>query len=127
MMFEEVTTMEEPPTIGKITIAPAVLETIARMTALAVPGVVRMTPPVGIQRMLGIENGVQIVVEDGVVKVELFIVAKQKENLLRLGRKIQAEVSRAIQDIVGMPVETVNVHIEDIYSGKKPGKEKRTA
>ncbi|MGD1993451.1 MAG: Asp23/Gls24 family envelope stress response protein [Anaerolineae bacterium] len=119
--------MEEPPTIGKITIAPSVLETIARMTALAVPGVVRLTPPIGIQRMLGIEDGVQILVQDGVVKVELFIVAGQKQNLLKLGRQIQAEVSRAIQDIVGMPVETVNVHIEDVCCGEKSRKEKRTA
>jgi uncharacterized alkaline shock family protein YloU len=127
MMFKEGTTMEEPPTIGKITIAPVVLETIARMTALAVPGVVRLTPPIGIQRMLGIEDGVQIIVQDGAVKVELFIVAERKENLLKLGRQVQAEVSRAIQDIVGMPVETVNVHIEDVCCRKKIGKEKRTA
>lgn len=127
MMLEEVATMEKPPTIGKITIAPGVLETIARMTALAVPGVARLTPPIGIQRMLGIEDGVQILVDDGVVKVELFIIADQRQNLLKLGRKIQNEVSRAIQDIVGMPVETVNVHIEDVCCGKKSPKEKRTA
>lgn len=125
MTFEEVVIMEDPPTIGKITVDHSVLETIARMTTLAVPGVVRLTPPLGIQRMLGIEDGVQIVVEDGVVKVELFIVVEKKKNLLKLGRQIQAEVSRAIQDIVGMPVENVNVHIEDVCCGKKSRENKR--
>lgn len=117
--------MEESPTIGKITVDHNVLETIARMTTLAVPGVIRLTPPMGIQRMLGMEDGVQIVVEGGVVKVELFIVVEQKRNLLKVGRQIQAEVSRAIQDIVGMPVETVNVHIEDVGCRKLSGEAKR--
>ena len=36
----------------------------------------------------------------------------------RLARSIQGEVARAIQDTVGMKVEAVNVHIEDVlFSG----------
>jgi len=106
--------MEEAPKIGKITIDPGVLETVARLAALAVPGVVRMTPPMGLQRLLGLEDGVEIVVRDGAVRVDLYIVAESGSNLLSLGRQIQAEVTRAISDIVGMPVSAVNVHIEDV-------------
>ncbi len=106
--------MEEAPSIGKITIDPGVLETIARLTALAVPGVVRLTTPVGLQRLLKLEDGVEVTVHDGVVKVNLYIVAEAGENLLALGRQIQTEVTRAIHNIVGMAVETVNVHVEDV-------------
>jgi len=46
--------------------------------------------------------------------VNLYIVAEAGENLLALGRQIQTEVTRAIHNIVGMAVETVNVHVEDV-------------
>ncbi|HIE39751.1 MAG TPA: Asp23/Gls24 family envelope stress response protein [Anaerolineales bacterium] len=106
--------MKEGPTIGRVTIDPGVLETIARLTTLAVPGVVRMTPPLGIQRLLRLEDGVQIAIREGIVNVDLYLVVESGRNLLALGRQIQSEVTRAIQDMVGMEVGAVNVHIEDV-------------
>jgi uncharacterized alkaline shock family protein YloU len=35
--------------------------------------------------------------------------------MLQLGKRIQAEVTRAIEEMVGMKVKEVNVHIEDVY------------
>ncbi len=111
--------MEEGATIGRVTIAPSVLETIARLTTLAVPGVVRMTPPLGLQRLLGLEDGVEITIreDEKAVQVDLYVVVESGRNMLHLGRQIQAEVTRAIQEIVGMKVEAVNVHIEDVAPG----------
>jgi len=106
--------MEENLAIGRITIAPEVLETTARLTALAVPGVVRVTPPQGLPRVLGVKDGVRIVVRGGSAWINLHIVVESGRNVLLLGRQIQAEVTRAIEDIVGMDVEAVNVYIEDV-------------
>ena len=106
--------MEEGPTFGKITVAPDVLETIVRLTALAVPGVARLTPPLGIQRMLGLQDGIRVAVQEGMVQVDLHIIAESGRNTLTLGRQIQAEVTRAIEDIVGLEVVAVNVYVEDI-------------
>jgi uncharacterized alkaline shock family protein YloU len=105
--------METQPKIGKITIAPEVLETVARLTALAVPGVVRLTAPPGMQRLLR-HAGVKIEVAENVVRVQVYVVAGPDVNLLSVGRQIQNEVARAIQDMIGMDVETVDVHIEDV-------------
>jgi len=113
--------MEESPAVGRITVDTDVLETIARFTALAVPGVVRMTPPMGLQRLLGLEDGVEVQVRDGKVWVDLYVVAESGRNLLHLGRQIQAEVTRALHDLVGMPVEAVNVHIEDVEPPSRSG------
>ena len=46
--------------------------------------------------------------------VDLHVVAESEANLLRLGQALQSEVSRAIQDMVGMEVLAVNVHIHDV-------------
>jgi len=106
---------EETLASGKITIDPEVLETIARMTTLAVPGVARLTAPLGIQRMLGLKDGIQIAIHaDRTVTVNLHVVVESGRNMLALGRQIQSEVTRAIEDIAGMEVEAVNVYIEDV-------------
>jgi len=105
--------METQPKTGRITIAPEVLETVARLTALAVPGVVRLTTPPGVQRLLG-QDGVKVEVAQDRVFVDVYVVTRAEVNMLNIGHQIQTEVTRAIQDIVGMEVDSVNVHVEDV-------------
>lgn len=105
--------MDTPPKIGRITIAPEVLETVARLTALAVPGVVRLATLPGVQRLLG-QDGVKIEVIHDRVRADIYVVTRQDVNMLSIGHQIQNEVTRAIHDIVGMEVESVDVHIEDV-------------
>jgi uncharacterized alkaline shock family protein YloU len=45
----------------------------------------------------------------------LYIVVEQDANLLQRGGRIQTAVTRAIEEMVGMEVREVNVHIEDVY------------
>lgn len=118
VLREGKTRMETQPKIGKTTIAPEVLETIARLTTLAVPGVARMASRPGVHRLLR-QDGVEIEVVGNGVRVELYVVTEPHVNMLAVGRQIQAEVTRAIQDMVGMEVDSVAVHIEDVaYSSE---------
>jgi len=108
-------TMRSP---GSTTIAPGVLTTIARLTALSVPGVMGMAPvPGGVNRLFrrGSGEGVRIEVEEDVVSVDLYLELALGSNMRDVGRRVQAEVERAIKDMVGMEVREVNVHIEDVY------------
>ena len=115
--------MAEPATelkdtgVGLITIHPSVLVTIARLTALSVQGVCRMashTPA----RPLGMpgasREGTRVVVDGGLVFVDLHIVVESTANMFSIGRLVQSEVSRAIEEMVGMAVGDVNVNIEDV-------------
>jgi len=107
--------------LGTVRISPQVLSTIARLTTLSVPGVLRMYRdlPGGVDRLLkgrGVGDGVRIEVVDDAVTVELYIVAASDVSMFDLGREIQARVARAIKDMVGMPVLAVNVHIENVDS-----------
>jgi uncharacterized alkaline shock family protein YloU len=105
--------------LGVVRIAPNVLATIARLTALAVPGVVRVGNAPGLlgRRLTG--DGAQIDVSEGVVAVQMYLVAEQGKNLLALSREVQSEVTRAISDTVGMPVREVNVHIVDVEEARQ--------
>jgi uncharacterized alkaline shock family protein YloU len=46
--------------------------------------------------------------------VDVYLVAKRDIDLLQMGRLLQREITRSIQDIVGKSVREVNIHIEDI-------------
>ena len=106
--------METKAVPGVVTVEPEVLETIARFTALSVPGVVRVAEK-DVDRVLGLPGkSVLVQVGDGKVRADLHIIAGPDISLLRLGRVVQYEVTRAIQNMIGMPVDAVNVHIEDV-------------
>jgi uncharacterized alkaline shock family protein YloU len=108
---------------GKTTLAPEVLLTIARMSALSVEGVSHLAQvPGGVDRLFrrGAENGVQMTVEDGIVYIELYVVLKSDVNVREVSRNLQARVARAISEMVGLEVGHVNIHIEDIdYKGNE--------
>jgi uncharacterized alkaline shock family protein YloU len=110
---------------GLVMISPQVLTTIARQATLNVPGVVSMSPGVTFDRFFRRgkdRQGVRVSVEEGTVSIDLFIIVEPQVNMLRLGQEIQREVTRAIQELVGMAVREVNVHIEDVIP-KKPEEE----
>lgn len=99
---------------GVVTVKPEVLETIASLTSVQVPGVVRLAEK-ELDRFLGISGkGVEVEVREGRVTVNLHLIAEPNRSLLRLGQSVQYEVTRAIQEMIGMPVEAVNVYIEDV-------------
>jgi uncharacterized alkaline shock family protein YloU len=105
--------METQSMTGRITIAPEVLETTARLTTLAVPGVARLVSPPGMSRLLR-HDGVGIEITGNKVYVRLYVVTEPQANMLSVGRQIQTEVTRAIRGMVGMEVESVDVYIEDV-------------
>jgi uncharacterized alkaline shock family protein YloU len=106
---------------GKTTVAPDVLVTIARMSALSVPGVRRMAQVSGgVNRLFkrGVHDGVRIEVEDNTIVASLYLILKKDVNIREVSRNVQGQVARALQEMVGMDVGEVEIHIEDIdYEG----------
>lgn len=102
---------------GKTTVSPDVLVTIARLSALSVPGVSRMAQvPGGVNRLFkrGIGDGVRIEVHDNTVKANLYLVLKPQVNIREVGRNVQHQVARALQEMVGMDIGGIEIHIEDV-------------
>lgn len=105
--------------LGTVRIAPRVLATIARLTTLSVPGVSRLCPAParGVSSLWsgrGPNAGVHVDVVDDAVVIDVYVVAEQNVALLALAREVQAQVTRAVHDMVGMPVRCVNVFIRDV-------------
>jgi len=102
---------------GTTTVAPDVLVTIARMSALSVTGVSRMAQVTGgVNRLFkrGTNDGVRIEVEDNTIVASLYLILKKDVNIREVSRNAQQQVARALQEMVGMDVGEVEIHIEDI-------------
>ena len=109
--------MTNPLSQDKITVAPDVLVTIARRAALSVPGVSRMAQVTGgVNRLFkrGIQDGVRIEVQDNVIAANLYLVLKQDVNIREVSRNAQTQVARALQEMVGMDIGEIEIHIEDM-------------
>jgi uncharacterized alkaline shock family protein YloU len=104
---------------GKVTVAPSVLTSIVRLTALEQAGVHRLAPvPRPMRGLLTgsrADEGILLGIGDDGVSLELHVVAEANTNMLKLGDTLQAEVTRAIEEMVGLPVKSVDVYIDDVY------------
>ncbi len=110
--------------LGSVRISPEVLATIARLTALSVPGVAHMHSALAgnVDRLFhgrGSADGVRVQVVDNAVSIDLSLIAFSGVNLLEVGQAVQQQVARAIQNLVGMPVLAVNVRVEDVVIAPK--------
>jgi uncharacterized alkaline shock family protein YloU len=111
--------------LGTVRISPEVLSTIARLTALGVPGVARMSDdlPASVDRLLKGRTGkagVRMEIVDEAVAVNLYIVVQQNVSVYQVCRDVQEQVARAIKDMVGMPVLAVNVYVENVAASPSP-------
>ena len=108
--------MYEAP--GKVTIAPTVLTTIVRLATLEQRGVKKLAPVPphvrGIFAGAATEEGIFVEVTDEGVQIEVHIVADTKANMLKLGEALQNSITRSIEEMVGMHVASVDVHIDDV-------------
>jgi uncharacterized alkaline shock family protein YloU len=116
--------MDEP--LGEVTIAPNVLTTIVRQTTLEQRGVTRLVPiPPKVRARVGsaraADDGVFITVTEQGVRVEVHLAAENGINLLKLGEILQTSITRAIEEMVGMTVASVDVYIDDVTLAILPG------
>lgn len=108
--------MSENP-LDRVTAAPEVLITIAKLTALGVPGVCKVASvPGGVNRLFkkGTGEGVRIDVEDNTIYIDLHLILQEDINIREVSRNVQQNVARAIQEMVGMDVGYININIENI-------------
>ncbi|MBN1119860.1 MAG: Asp23/Gls24 family envelope stress response protein [Anaerolineae bacterium] len=101
-----------------ITIAPSVLIAIVKHAAELVDGISTMAEiPVNVGRIFrgnSMGSGVVLDIDDQQVVVDMYVIVKPDVNMGEVSRTVQDNVRRAIQELVGMDVDAVNVHIADV-------------
>ncbi|MFN2188043.1 MAG: Asp23/Gls24 family envelope stress response protein [Candidatus Promineifilaceae bacterium] len=109
---------EVPESIGRIEISPEVLTTIVHHTTLDVEGVNKMAPiPPDVSRLFrkpAGRDGIILQYEDGTLRFDIYVMMDPHVNVLETSQRVQEAVTMAIDKMVGLSVETVNVHVEDV-------------
>ncbi len=104
--------------IGRIEIAPEVLTTIAHRTTMEIDGVNEMAavpPDVGrLFRRAISHNGVLLDYADGKLSFDIYVLMDPQVNVLKTSQAIQDAVIEAIDKMVGLDVDAVHVHVEDV-------------
>ncbi len=106
--------------LGTVRIAPSVLAMIVSLTARKISGVTDMSavsrpPGRALQRTnMGNAPGVSLQVRNGSVSTDVYIIAAPESNLRKLGQTVQRRIREALDQMVGIPTDQVNVYIEDV-------------
>jgi uncharacterized alkaline shock family protein YloU len=109
---------EQKESFGRIEVAPEVLTTIARFATLGVDGVSRMAAvPADVARFFRRatrHDGIILDHADGKLRFDIYVLMNPQVNVIEASRAIQAAVVEAVDKMVGLPVDAVNVHVEDV-------------
>jgi uncharacterized alkaline shock family protein YloU len=104
---------------GAVRIADEVVNIIAGLAATEVPGVAGMSGGIvgGIAELLGKKNlskGVKTRIGDREVSVDLYVVLEYGINIPATALKIQEKVKEAIENMSGLKVAEINIHVQGI-------------
>ena len=105
--------------IGEVHIADEVVAIVAGLAATDVDGVASMAGNITNELVgkLGKKNlskGVRVTILEGVVTVDLSLNIEYGRNILETSKKVQEKVKSAIENMTGLEVADVNIHIASV-------------
>lgn len=108
--------------IGAIRYEDEVISAIAGMAAAEVPGIAGMTGSIagGIAEILGHKNiskGVKVQVGETEAIVDLYIIVEYGKRIPEVALNVQENVKNRIEEMTGLIVVEVNVHVQGVDFG----------
>ncbi len=112
---------------GKITFANEVVAIIAGLAASEIEGVAAMSGGIagGIVEKLGRKNlskGVKVEVGEKDTAIDLYIIVEYGARIPDIAWKIQENVKKAVENMTGLNVVEVNIHVQGVNFEKDPKK-----
>ncbi|WAA10458.1 Asp23/Gls24 family envelope stress response protein [Fervidibacillus albus] len=124
-MSENVLEMNEGG-LGKIEIAPEVIEVIAGIAASEIDGVAMMRGnfTTGVAELLGKKThgrGVRVDLSDNQIKIDVYCVLNFGVSIPKIAQKMQDNIYQALLNMTGLETDEINVHVVNMYieSSKK--------
>ena len=114
--------------IGAIRIADEVVSVIAGLAATEIDGVAGMSGGIagGIAEMLGKKSftkGVKVEVGEKETAVDLYMIVKYGARIPDVAIAVQENVKKAIENMTGLSVVEVNVHVQGVGFAEEPDEE----
>jgi len=130
--LEDIVIKQEQTSMGSIRIADEVVRIIAGLAATEVQGVAGMSGGLagGITEILGRKNlskGVKVEVGEKEAAVDIYVIVDYGAKIPDIASEIQQKVKKAINDMTGLNVIEVNVHIQGVsFNSSDKEDEQRT-
>lgn len=110
---------QEQPPAGVIRVAPRAIYSIIAHAVVRVPGVVGLAPRniTGIVQALSradSERGILLQQGESSLSIELFAILEYGSQIAEVARSLQAEVRRAVEQALNLPIAEVKVHIQSL-------------
>ena len=120
-------TLEDLGGVGQVRIADEVVTIIAGLAATEVDGVASMAGNItyDLVSKLGVKNlskGVKVNIKDNNVYVDLNLNIEYGKNLVDTCKAVQERVRSTIENMTGMNVPEVNIHIAGVDMEEEKGK-----
>ncbi len=116
------------PEDGSVRIADEVVSTIAGLAAMEIEGVAGMSGGIagGIAEALGKKNlsrGVKVEVGEEEVLIDLYLIVDYGMRIPDIAWNVQDNVKKAVEEMTGLNVLKVNIHVQGVSFPKKVGGE----
>ncbi|WP_110111275.1 Asp23/Gls24 family envelope stress response protein [Bacillus sp. CGMCC 1.16541] len=107
---------EHQSSLGRVEIAPEVIEVIAGIAASEVEGVTAMRGnfATGVVEKLGKKNhgkGVKVELSESGIKVDVYCMMKFGVSIPVIAQKVQDNIRQALKNMTAIELEEVNIHI----------------
>ncbi|HHU76737.1 MAG TPA: Asp23/Gls24 family envelope stress response protein [Firmicutes bacterium] len=114
-----------PSELGSVRIADEVVSIIAGLAATEIDGVAGMSGGIagGIAEALGKKNfskGVKVDVGEEEAAVDLFLIVRFGSRIPDVAWAVQENVKKAIENMTGLKVVRVNVHVQGVNFPQQP-------
>jgi uncharacterized alkaline shock family protein YloU len=108
--------MENNNSLGKVEIAPEVIEVIAGIAASEVEGVMQMRGnfAAGVVERLGKKNhgkGVKVDLSEEGIKVDVYCVMQFGISIPTVAQKVQDNIRQALLNMTALEITEVNIHV----------------
>ena len=105
--------------LGEVKIAADVVAAIAALAATEIDGVYSMAGNItneliGKLGMKNLSKGVKILMEGGIVRVDMMVVVNYGYSIPEISEQVQERVSQQIENMTGLSVSEVNVRIAGV-------------
>ena len=101
-----------------LSVSEEVVSTIVEKTVMSVPGVFDISGGIidGITNMLGSRRtrGIKVEIAEKSIALDIYLIVEYGVKIPDIAWDIQDKVKKTLEDIVGMTVTAVNVHIQGI-------------
>lgn len=106
--------------LGHIEISPTAVATIAANSVRQAYGVVGLAGKNAADQLLGqlandIHRGVDVHIRNGVITIELYVIVEYGTRIVTVARSVQNLVKFNVEKALGLPVASINVHVQGLH------------